>query len=320
VLTNFKGGTMESLGFGYEELKKINPRILFSESSAFGNRGPWSRRAGYGPLARASAGLSKIWAYPGIENSFSDAITVYPDHSASRANAIVLLALLLRRARTGVGGWISTAQVDTVFSGLADYFALESITEGTVVKAEGNIRGGDAPRGLFAAAGDDEWIVIDVVDDAAFQGLAKVIGKPEWLTDSTLSTAEGRLARGAELREAVAAWAVQNSPVEAARLLQAEGVPAGEMLRVGEMLSDPHLVGRKAFGEQGHPLLGDEILPTNLSEARFENIPEVRLDIAAPMPLENTREVIASVLGYDDAKIDALVQSGGLEVAEKVTA
>jgi crotonobetainyl-CoA:carnitine CoA-transferase CaiB-like acyl-CoA transferase len=118
VLTNFKPGTLDSLGFGWAELRAINPRIVLSESSAFGNTGPWARRLGYGPLVRASAGLSALWRYPDIEGSFSDAITIFPDHVVARLNAAAVAALLLRRERTGRGGRVSTAQVDAIFGAM----------------------------------------------------------------------------------------------------------------------------------------------------------------------------------------------------------
>ena len=80
VLSNFKPGTLESLGLGYAELSAVNPEIIMADSSAFGPSGPWSRRMGYGPLVRASSGLTDLWRYPGVEDSYSDASTIYPDH------------------------------------------------------------------------------------------------------------------------------------------------------------------------------------------------------------------------------------------------
>ena len=104
VLSNFKSGTLESLGIDYDTLKAINPQIILVDSSAFGPSGPWSRRMGYGPLVRASIGMCDLWRYEGEEEGFGDALTVHPDHLASRIGAIGALSLLIRRLRTGEGG------------------------------------------------------------------------------------------------------------------------------------------------------------------------------------------------------------------------
>jgi crotonobetainyl-CoA:carnitine CoA-transferase CaiB-like acyl-CoA transferase len=110
ILSNFKGGTLESLGLDYGSLKAINPGIIVADSSAFGPSGPWSTRMGYGPLVRASAGLTMLWRYPGEPDSFCDAITVYPDHVAGRIGVIGVIALMIRRLRTGHGGRLGSAR------------------------------------------------------------------------------------------------------------------------------------------------------------------------------------------------------------------
>jgi crotonobetainyl-CoA:carnitine CoA-transferase CaiB-like acyl-CoA transferase len=317
VLTNFKPGTLESLGFGYEELARINPGIIVSESSAFGNKGPWSSRLGYGPLVRASAGLSGLWSYPGVDGSFSDAITIFPDHAVARLNAAAITALLLRRSRTGRGGRVSSAQVDAIFGALADRFALESVRPGSLV-AEGNTRGVDAPRGLFPAAGDDEWIVVDPVGDIQFAALATAIGHEEWSSDSRLLTAEGRLGAASELNNALEQWLSARSPGESADILQAAGVPAGAMVRVPDYVADPHLTARKAFGQLDQP--GFPIpLPTMLGEAPGRKLLPPKLG-KAPLMAEDTRQVMKDVLGVDSATVDSLIASGDLEENPTVAA
>jgi len=311
VLTNFKPGTLESLGFGYETLRSINPRIVLSESSAFGNSGPWSRRMGYGPLVRASAGLSKLWAYPEIEGSFSDAITIFPDHVVGRLNAIAVAALLLRRGRTGRGGRVSTAQVDAIFAGMADELALESLVPGSL-QMQGNHRGGDAPRGVFPAAGDDDWLVVDCTSQAHFQALAGVIGRPQWQHDPGLATADGRLDRSDEIEGALVGWAASHPAVTAAELLQQAGVPAAEMVRMTEFESDPHLRARGGFGWMSQPQLADELM-SNLGEAVTTSLPDPLLG-PAPLQAEHTRTLVTEILGLGDAEVDDLIAAGVLQV------
>jgi crotonobetainyl-CoA:carnitine CoA-transferase CaiB-like acyl-CoA transferase len=311
VLTNFKPGTLASLGFDMETLRSLNPLIILSESSAFGNRGPWSRRLGYGPLVRASAGLSALWSYPDEQDGFSDAITIFPDHVVARLNAAAIVALLLRRDRTGRGGKVSTAQVDAIFGGLADTLLAESLAPGSSLSPEGNDRAHDAFRGVFPAKGDDEWIVVDADGDDRFAAAAITIGRPDLAGDPGFATAEQRWERRRELRIALAEWTRARDPRTAAASLQAAGVPAGAMLRASDLETDPHLSVRGVFGELVQPQL-DRPLITNLREIRSRNLPEPSLE-PAPLVAEHTREVLAEVLGLDGSEIDRLLAEGALE-------
>jgi crotonobetainyl-CoA:carnitine CoA-transferase CaiB-like acyl-CoA transferase len=317
VLTNFKPGTMESLGFGYAELARINPRIILSESSAFGNKGPWSSRLGYGPLVRASAGLSGLWNYPEVDGGFGDAITIFPDHTAARLSAVAITALLLRRSRTGKGGRVSSAQVDVIFGALADRFANESVEPGTLI-AEGNVRGLDAPRGLFKAAGDDEWIVVDPIGDIQFAALGAAIDKPGWATDNRFATAEGRLAHTHELTSELAEWLAARSPFDAADALQAAGVPAGAMVRVTDFLHDAHISARGVFASLEQPGF-DQPIPTYSAEAISRHV-ALPLGGRAPRMAEDTRAIMADLFGTGDDEVDRLIATGDLEEHAAATA
>lgn len=310
VLSNFKPGTLEKLGIGYPELRAINPRIIVSESSAFGSHGPWSDRMGYGPLVRASSGLSLTWQYPGVDFGFSDIITIYPDHVAARVSASAVAALLLRRERTGRGGHVSSAQIDVIFSSMAEQLATERLHEGTI-RAEGNRRGQDAPTGPFQAAGDDEWLVVDVRSTTEFQALATAIGRPDWAADDDLSTREGRLARASELESGLASWTKAHTPTDAERTLQAAGVPAGRMVRVADLEHDEHCAGRGLLGLLAQPQF-DEPLTTFLAEARFAS---GLSPLLAPAPLqgEHTAVIAAERLGLDTVRAEELIARGVLQ-------
>jgi crotonobetainyl-CoA:carnitine CoA-transferase CaiB-like acyl-CoA transferase len=310
VLTNFKPGTLDKLGLGYETLAELNPGIILSESSAFGNHGPWSGRMGYGPLVRASAGLSMLWQYPDIPESFSDAITIYPDHVGARLNAVAVSALLLRRQRTGKGGRVGSAQVDIIFGGMADQLALESVKPNSI-RPEGNDRGEDAPRGVFRASGEDNWVVIDVVAGSHFAGLARTIGHPEWLTEPDLGTASGRLKRKDELSSAVQAWTAERTAESAAAELQQAGVPAGQMARMADLEQDLHLKQRNLIGALTHQAFPTP-LPTLLAEAHFESVPSPRL-APAPYQGEHTRSLAGWHLGMDETEIQRLLDENILQ-------
>jgi crotonobetainyl-CoA:carnitine CoA-transferase CaiB-like acyl-CoA transferase/enoyl-CoA hydratase/carnithine racemase len=305
LLANFKPGTLQKLGFGYDVLSEINPAIILSESSAFGNRGPWSDRMGYGPLVRAVTGLSSLWRYPGTDEGFSDAITIYPDHAVARLNAAGVLALLIRRATTGLGGSVSTAQVDAILDGMAVDIARESIEPGSLV-ARGNRRAARGLRGLFACAGDDEWVVIDAFDEATCASLARAVGHPEWSADTTSWRRWGE-----DVRAEVEAWTRSMTAPEVTRLLQARGVPAGEMVRPPELLADEHLRRRGFFGELVQPQLAGP-LPAYTAETSFETIPDPAIG-AAPTQAQHTREIAESLLGWTPGEIAEALVEGTLE-------
>ncbi|ETZ36430.1 coA-transferase III family protein, partial [Mycobacterium intracellulare MIN_052511_1280] len=115
---NFKPGTLTALGFSYDELRALNPRIVLAESSAFGDTGPWSARLGYGPLVRATTGVTRLWTSDGpgegteaARHAFYDATTVFPDHVVGRVTAIAALAALIHRDRTGNGAHVHISQI-----------------------------------------------------------------------------------------------------------------------------------------------------------------------------------------------------------------
>ncbi|MPQ96937.1 CoA transferase [Modestobacter sp. I12A-02628] len=317
VLSNFKPGTMESLGFSHEALAAINPGIVTAESSAFGPSGPWSRRMGYGPLVRASAGLTDLWAYPDRPDSWSDASTIYPDHTAARIQALTVLAALARRRRTGRGAHISSSQADTILGQLAPALARESLAPGSV-RCTGNVGAGDAPRGIHPCAGDDEWLVVDVRGDADWACLAAVVGRPELAVDPRFATARDRVLHRAEVDELVGAWTALHPPREAMTLLQAGGVPAGAMLRVPDLPEDPQLQARGFLAVQPQPQLGGPLL-AEARHAHFGVVPDPELR-PGPLLFEHTRDVAHRVLGLDAHEIERLAAAGVLQVADVVPA
>ncbi|MCW2541825.1 MAG: hypothetical protein JWN95_3550 [Frankiales bacterium] len=312
VLSNFKPGTLESLGLGYRELVQRNPGIVMADSSAFGPTGPWSRRMGYGPLVRASCGLTDLWRYPDIAGSFSDASTIFPDHVAARVGAVAVLAKLIERRRTRRGGQVSVAQAETILTELGTEIALESVRPGSVT-AVGNTITGDAPRGIFPCAGDDEWAVVTVRGDADFAALATAIGRPELVDDSRFATGIGRVANRTELDAALAAWTIRRAPRQLVGQLQAAGVPAGMMQRIPEFRGDPQFGHRRFLTELSHPLLAG-MLPTERAPARFDRLPDPELR-PAPLAGEQTREIAGRLLGLTPDEIESLLADGVLEVA-----
>ncbi|MBV9512747.1 MAG: CoA transferase [Mycobacteriaceae bacterium] len=294
VFANFKPGTLAGLGFSYQNLRDINPRIVLAESSAFGDSGPWSDRMGYGPLVRAATGITRLWtsgqtADPGP--AFADAVTVFPDHVVARIVAIAALAALIRRDRTGSGAHVHISQADVAVNQLDTVYVAEA------ARAAGLPVTDDAStHGVYRCAGDDEWCVISIRDDADSDALATAISQ------EALSRAD------ADIAAAVTDWARTLDKVDVAGRLQRAGVAAGPMNRPDDVLTDPQVEHRELFTDMAHPLF-DVALPAETGPAPYRTIPPAELR-PAPMPGEHTREICQKVLGLDTAETDRLIADG----------
>ncbi|MET0136790.1 MAG: CoA transferase [Sphingobium sp.] len=295
ILSNFKAGTLESLGLDYPTVAAVNPGIVMVDSSAYGPTGPWSRRLGYGPLVRASAGLTELWRYANDPDSYSDSITVYPDHVAGRIGAIAALALLLRRGREGRGGTASIAQSEVMLSHMAADIAVAALKDRGVVVDPGAVRG---PWGVFPCAGDDAWCVVTARNDVDRAALAGLLG-----SDAS--------------EETLRAWLTDRDAEEAMGILQRAGVPAAAMLRVSELPTFAYYRDRGLFRVEHHPLLNDPVTAEN-APMRSTRLPDPP-DRPAPALGEHTTEIARTILGLDDATIADLVAQGVLETGTPVS-
>ena len=241
VFANFKPGTLAALGFSYAELRRLNPLVVLAESSAYGDRGPWSDRMGYGPLVRASTGITDLWksthAEPGSRTAFCDTVTVFPDHVVSRIAAIATLAALIRRDRTDAGAHVHVSQAETAVNQLDTVYATEAArASGVPVDDDMGI------HDVYPCAGDDEWCVISIRDDHDWRVVTMAIGHPDLADDPRWAIAESRWARREEIRQMVSRWTRARSTTTVAQLLQRMSVPAGPMNRAQDVLSDPQVL------------------------------------------------------------------------------
>jgi crotonobetainyl-CoA:carnitine CoA-transferase CaiB-like acyl-CoA transferase len=294
VFANFKPGTLASLGFSYDRLRELNPRIVLAESSAFGATGPWSARMGYGPLVRATTGVTWLWtsvdAPPG---SFYDATTIFPDHVVARITAIAALAALIHRVRTGTGAHVHISQAEAAVNQLATAYVAEAARAGQLTVADDA-----AVHAVYPCDGDDEWCVISLRSDDERAALAAVMGRAE-------------LSRNrADLIAAVTEWTAGKDKAAVADLLQRAGLPAGPMNRAVDVQTDPQIIFRKLFTDMAHPLF-DAPMPTETGPAPYRAILPAELR-PAPMPGEHTREICRKVLAMDAAEIDRLIAEGAL--------
>lgn len=293
VFANFKPGTLRALGFSHQRLSELNPQLVLAESSAFGDTGPWSDRMGYGPLVRATTGVTRLWTSEqdprdSARHPFYDATTIFPDHVVGRISAIGALAALIRRRRTGAGARVHVSQAEACINQLdTRYVTLAAeARKGVVVE--------DHPSYLvLECAGDDEWCVVSLTSDADRRAVGKALGA-------------GEADPAAALRE----WAAHRSPQEVAGTLQAAGIAAGPMYRAEDVLDDPQLISRNVLVEMSHPYF-EVTLPSEAGPAPYRNIPPAPLR-PAPLPGADTRLICRDLLAMDADEIDRLIAEGVL--------
>ena len=311
VFANFKPGTLASLGLPYSALQRFNPQIVLTESSAYGDTGPWSARMGYGPLVRSSTGISQLWQDETTghgAHAFHDTVTVFPDHLVARLAAVATLATLIRRDRAGIGAHIHLSQAETAVS------QLDIVYTSLWAQQTGMPVGGDpSVHGVYPCQGDDEWCAITIDAEADWQAIASAFGRNELAKDPRFVTAARRWESRDQLRKIVAEYTRLLSPLDIALILQDLGVPAAPMYRGADVLTDPQVRHRRLYTEMVHPAL-DVALPTETRPALYRHI--VAADLRpAPRLGEHTHDVCRRMLALNADDIEQLITDGVLHAA-----
>jgi crotonobetainyl-CoA:carnitine CoA-transferase CaiB-like acyl-CoA transferase len=299
VFANFKPGTLKALGFSYERLRELNPRIVLAESSAFGATGPWSARMGYGPLVRATTGVTRLWrSEDASDGSFYDATTIFPDHVVARITAIATLAAIINRELAGTGAHVHISQAEAAVNQLVTAYVAEAARVAQLPVADDT-----AVHAVYPCAGEDEWCVISLRSDADHAALAAAMCTDELPHNR------------ADLIAVVSQWTAKQDKSAVADLLQRAGVAAAPMNRAVDVLADPQVTFRNLFTDMAHPLF-DAPMSSETGPAPYMNIPPAEFR-PAPMPGQHTREVCHKVLALDTEEIDRLIAEGVLFTGDR---
>jgi crotonobetainyl-CoA:carnitine CoA-transferase CaiB-like acyl-CoA transferase len=310
VLTeNYRRGTLEKFGLGYEALAKINPALIYCAVSGYGRDGPLGGRGGFDLIAQGFAGLMSITGEPGrppVKTGNSVA-----DINAGILAASGILAAYVHRLKTGRGQIVDTslmeAALQQTYWQAAIYFAT-----GTSPGPTGSAHVLTAPYQSFRTR--DGWINIGGANQANWERIAEVLGHREWCLDPRFATNSDRI----EHREALAALMEE---VLATRdsaawlpLFDATGVPAGPVHDMEQALTHAQTLARGMVLELEHPEAG--ATRALGCPVHFSATP-TRIDRPAPRLGEHTREVLAES-GYSDTEIDGLVAAGAVQVAPPI--
>jgi benzylsuccinate CoA-transferase BbsF subunit len=304
------------MGFGYEEVKKVNPNVVMITLSGYGDTGPYKDYVAYGPAQVPLSGLSALTGYKGfppMHAGFS-----YADPNAGVHGAFAIISALFHRKKTGEGQYIDMSQWECAMDLLAEGI-LEYTMNGREPERNGNRDPLMAPHGLFKCVDlpekildvtIDQWVAIVCADDAEWARLARAIGKPELATDPRFATLAARKENEAALEALVSAWTATRRVAYVVDTLQAAGVAAGACADSKYLSEDPHLKEREYFVYREHPEVGKRQhcgIPWRMSGTVCE------VKAAAPVLGQHTDEVMTGLLGYSAAEVEALRAKGALD-------
>lgn len=305
LFENYRKGTMEKLGVGYEDLRKINPALVWCSISGYGQTGPYAERGGFDLIAQGVSGIMSITGEPGGPPVKSGPPVT--DINAGLLATIGIVSAYVHRLKTGEGQFVDTslmeAGIQQTFWQSAIYFAT-GISPGPT----GSAHVLAAPYQAFPTA--DGWINIGGANQSNWERIATMVGAPELITDPRFSTNSDRMANREELARLLGERLKQRTTAEWLKDLDAAGIPAGPINDIAAMAADPQTLAREMVVELEHPKAGKTKalgLPIKFSETPG------RITRPAPMLGQHTREVLLGV-GYTDAEIDALAAEGAIEL------
>jgi crotonobetainyl-CoA:carnitine CoA-transferase CaiB-like acyl-CoA transferase len=295
ICENFSPGQMEKWGLGYDELRKVNPRIIYLQTTGFGKHGTYNNYVSYGPTAQAFSGLTFLSGLPAPHPPAGWGYS-YLDHSPGYFGAILLMTALHRQRQTGVGAYIDMTQTET---GL--------MLTGTSL-LEHQITGQPTTRYGNRCIGDDNWIAISVQSDQQWRSLVAEIGSPAWAIDARYATASGRKANQDELDSQLTAFTATQDRYALMDRLQARSIPAGVVQKSSDRFDhDPQLKARGYFVDLPHSTIGTwpvEGFPAKLSASPADL--GGRTGRAAPKLGEDNDFVYREILGLTSDELAQL--------------
>jgi len=302
VIENFRVGTMERLGLGYETLRQQNPGLIYCQITGFGRTGPYAERAGFDLIAQGISGLMSVTGEGAGRPPIKAGVPV-GDISAGILSAMGILAAYIHRLKSGEGQLVDTSLLEASIVNTAWVSAIFLAT-GISPGALGSAHPMAAPYQAVQTA--DGWINIGAANQANWLRLVEVIGMPDLAEDPRFTDNAERMQHLPALIDILTTNFKQRSTDDWLIRLQAVGVPAGPVLSIGDMLKNPQVIARNMVVEVEHTRLG----PTRTlgSPVKFSHTP-TGIQRGAPLLGEHTLEILTEY-GYSNSEIEALTVAG----------
>jgi crotonobetainyl-CoA:carnitine CoA-transferase CaiB-like acyl-CoA transferase len=305
VLTeNYRRGTLDKLGLGYETLNEVNPGLIYCAVSGYGRDGPYADKAGFDLIAQGFAGLMSITGEPGRP-------PVKTGNSIADINAGILAvagitAAYVHKLKTGEGQVVDTSLIEAALQ--------QTYWQAAIYFATGESPGPTGSAHLLAAPyqafrASDGWINIGGANQGNWERIALALGHPEWRDDPRFATNTARIGNLGVLVAAMNDVVATRSKAEWIAALDEAGVPVGPVHTIGEALTHPQTLARAMVVDLVHPQAG----PTKAlgCPIHFSKTP-TRIDRPAPMLGEHSRELLREY-GYSDVEIDGFLAAGVVE-------
>ena len=298
VVENYTPGTADRLGFGYEQVRALNPSAVMLSSCMRGQTGPEARHTGFGLHGACLGGFAAITGWP--DRAPHVPWGAYTDFISPRYALTALAAALHHRHRTGQGQYIDMSQIEASIHFLAP-LVLEYRDTGQVRTQAGLSSERAAPHGVYRTAGVERFCAVAVETDEQWEALRSVV--PD------LAQVADRRAEVATADDILAAWFAPRDGFEAAQQLRAADVPAYMALRASDFYADPNLVARQFFIELDHGAIG--IMTFDGPVTKFSATPAHPWR-AGPLVGEHTHQVMSDILNFTEEEITTLATTGAL--------
>lgn len=305
LLENFGPGVIERLGFGYDAVRALNPRLVYASIKGFGSYGPYRDYKSYEPIAQAMGGAMSVTGSPDGPPTYT-----WPsigDSGTGMHCVIGILAALMQRHATGQGQRVEVSMQDAVVN-LIRVSLRDHQRFGHTMPRTGNQLGAAVPGTTYRChpGGPNDYVFI-FVPQQMWHPLLRAIGREDLVGDARYETQEARGRHKAEVDRFVEDWTSKRSKHDATKILAGAGVPCGACLDTGEVLTDPHLLARDMIVEVEHPVRGRFLTvgnPIKLSASPTTIGP-------SPLLGQHRQEILAE-LGYTEAQITALAKEGAI--------
>ena len=300
IIENFSPGTMDKLGLGYNDIKSVNPNIVYASLSGFGQYGPYSKKPAYDGVVSTMAGLVSLSGSPEQPVRPGPAIA---DSATGAHCALAVLAALFYKQRSGQGQYVDVAMMDTIFSMLEGFVPMASMLN-MLPERFGNGNASSAPYNMYQTK--DGFVAIATANEALFQKLAKLMDREDLIDHPKFCENYLRKQNVNELDEIIGSWAARYTSDTLVAMLDEAKVPGGKMNTVFDLLEDPQMKARDMLIEQEIPGLGTFTFAGNPLKLSLTP-PDTSL--RAPELGEHAEEIL-SKCGYSDEQIEQLKREG----------
>ena len=304
LVENFRPGTMERWGLGYENLSADNAGLVMVRVSGYGQTGPYKDQAGFGAIGEAMGGIRHVTGFPD-QPPPRTGISLGDSLAATFGALGALTALYHRDAHGGRGQIVDIGIYEAVLAMMESTIPEYALTD-HVRGRTGSVLPFVAPSNIYPTS-DGDYVLIAGNADTVFGRLAQAIGHPEWAEDERYATHHARGERQEELDELISDWSRERSASEVLEAMRAAGVPAGKVYTAEDMMNDPHYAARENIVGIEDPEIGE--VPMQNVVPRLTETPG-SVDWTGPALGEHNEEVYGGLLDFGEDEMDGLRERG----------